>query len=95
MSQCVKPVCPETIVSIARYVDTSSGTTIGDQIDELLMNSFLSDEQCEALEIVARLQSACPEWREHISGCITASNMKCVFTRVASCQEWREPSNGK
>ena len=34
MPQCVKPVCAETIVSFTRSVDTSSGTTIGDQIDE-------------------------------------------------------------
>ena len=33
---------PETIVSFARSVDTSSDeTTIGDQIDELIMNSSL------------------------------------------------------
>ena len=53
MPQCVKPVCPETIVSLARSVDTSSGTIIGDQIDELIMNTSLSDEECEALEIYA------------------------------------------
>ena len=57
MRQCVKPVCPE-IVSLARSVDTSSGTTIGDQIDDLIVNSSLSDEECEALEIVTRRQSA-------------------------------------
>ena len=34
MRQCVKPVCAEAIVSFTRSVDTSSGTTIGDQIDE-------------------------------------------------------------
>ena len=48
------------------------------------MNSSLSDEECEALEVARRLQSACPEWRDHRSGRITASNMKRVFTRVAS-----------
>ena len=64
-TQCVKPVCPETIVSFTRFVDTSSGTTIGDQIDEHMMNSSLSDEECEALEIVTRLQLSCQEWREH------------------------------
>ena len=68
MPQCVKRVCPETIVSFARSVDTSSGTTIGDQIDELMTNSSPSDEECEALEIVTRLQSACPEWREPSNG---------------------------
>ena len=36
------------------------------------------------LELVSRLQSGCSEWREHRSGCVTASNMKRVFTRVAS-----------
>ena len=46
-------VCPETIVSFTRSVDTSSGTTIGGQIDELIMNSSLSDEECETLEIYA------------------------------------------
>ena len=51
IQQWVKPVCPETIVSFTRSVDTSSGTTIGDQIDELIMNSCPSDEECEALEI--------------------------------------------
>ena len=61
-----------------------SGPTIGDQIDELIMNSSPSDEDCEALEIVTRLQSACPEWRELRSGCVTTSNIKRVFTRVAS-----------
>ena len=48
------------------------------------MNSSLSDEECEALEIMTRLQSACPEWREHRSGLVAASNMKRVFTSVAS-----------
>ena len=48
------------------------------------MKSSLSDEECEALEVARRLQSACPEWRDHRSGRITASNMKRVFTRVAS-----------
>ena len=84
MPQSVKPACPETLVSYARSVDTSSGTTIDDQIDELIMNSSLSDEECDGLEVATRLQSACPEWRDHISGHITASNMKRVFTRVAS-----------
>ena len=49
-----------------------------------LMNSSPSDEECEVLEIVTRLQSACLEWREPRSGCATASNMKRVFTCVAS-----------
>ena len=84
MPQSVKPACPETLVSFARSVDTSSGTTIGDQIDDLIMNSSLSDEECEALEVTTRLQSGCPEWRDHRSGRVTASNMKRVFTRVAS-----------
>ena len=84
MPQSVKHACPETLVSFARSVDTSSGTTIGDQIDELIMNSSLSDEECEELEVATRLKSAYPEWRDHRSGRITASNMKCVFTRVAS-----------
>ena len=48
------------------------------------MNSSLSDEECEALEVATCLQSARPEWRDHRSGRVTASNMKCVFTRVAS-----------
>ena len=48
------------------------------------MNSSLSDEEREALEITTRLQPACSEWREHRSGRVTASNMKRVFTRVAS-----------
>ena len=55
MPQCVKPVCPETIVSFTRSVDTSSGITIGYQIDELILNSSLSEEEYEALEIVTRL----------------------------------------
>ena len=50
----------------------------------VIMNSSLSDEECEALEVATRLQSACPEWRDHRSGRITASNMKRVFTRVAT-----------
>ena len=48
------------------------------------MNSSLSDEECDGLEVTTRLQSACPEWRDHRSGHITASNMKCVFTGVAT-----------
>ena len=48
------------------------------------MNSSLSDEELEALEITTRLQPACTEWREHRSGRVTASNMKRVFTSVAS-----------
>ena len=57
---------------------------MSDQIEELIMNISLSDEEYEALEIMTRHQSACPECREHRSGCVTASNMKVVFTRVAS-----------
>ena len=78
MPQSVKPACPETLVSFARSVDTSSGTTIDDQIDELIMNSSLSDEECEALEVATRLQPACPEWRDHRSGRITASSRDSV-----------------
>ena len=80
----MKPVCHKTIVSIARSVDTPFGTSIVDQIDEHIMSSSLSDEESEALEIMTRHHSACSEWREYRSGCVTASNMARVFTRFAS-----------
>ena len=75
MPQSVKPACPDTLVSFARSVDTLSGTTMDDQVVELIMNSSLSDEECEALEITTHLQSACPEWRDH-----SKQHETCLYT---------------
>ena len=74
----MKPACPETTVSFARSVDTSPGTTMSDQIEELITNSSLSDEDCEAIEVTTRLQSACPEWRDHRSVRITVVQFICL-----------------
>ena len=40
-----------------------------------------------AIEVATKFQSACLEWKEQKAGCITASNMKMVFTRAEAMLE--------